>query len=142
MPYDFMSIYTDPNEGAKADATLAARVRILMNVVERSGFAGIWEGSATDAPPLQLSASNYPNPFNPVTSIRFVAPRRGEMSIKVYDVRGSLVRTLINGTVEEGPDSIDWNGKDDRGSRVASGVYFYEVRMGNDIQVNKMALVK
>ena len=143
MPYDFMFIYTDPTEVSKINATLAARVRVLRDILFRFGIEGDpIEVSGANAPALQLSARNYPNPFNPTTTIKFVAPRTGELSMKVYNVRGELVRTLINGTVEQGENSIDWNGKDNRGSQVASGVYFYEVRMGNDVQVNKMALVK
>ncbi|RKZ19790.1 hypothetical protein DRQ50_01380, partial [bacterium] len=142
MPYDFMFIYTDPNEGSKANATLAARVRVLKDILARFGIVGDPIEVSAAAPAVVMSITNYPNPFNPTTTIKYVAPRNGEMSLKVYNVRGELVRTLINGTVAQGEDSIDWNGKDDRGSRVASGVYFYEVRMGNDVMVNKMALVK
>jgi hypothetical protein len=144
MPHDFIYIYTDPNEGSKAAASLAARVRVLSDVLAHFGIQGesIEVSAADDTPSMRLTASNYPNPFNPVTTIKYVAPRNGEMSLKVYNVKGQLVRTLINGSVAQGENSIDWNGKDDRGSQVASGVYFYEVRMGNDVQVNKMALVK
>ena len=145
MPYDFMFIYTDPNEvrpAPKVDAYPAARVRVLKDVLGYYSLAGdpLAVSSVPDA--LQFGARNYPNPFNPKTTITYVAPRSGHLSLKVYNVRGQLVRTLINSVVESGTRSIEWDGSDNHGSKVASGVYFYEARMGNDVIVNKMALVK
>ncbi|RKZ12611.1 hypothetical protein DRQ50_11665, partial [bacterium] len=142
LPYDFMFVRTDPDDGGKANAQTAGRVRLLRDVLSRF-FVSIpgWP-SGTALPDLELAAHAYPNPFNPSTTIRYTAPRDGEMSLKVYNVRGELVRTLIDGSVEAGMDSIEWNGRDERGSRVASGVYFYEVRQGHEVQVGKMALLK
>jgi hypothetical protein len=145
MPYDFMYIYTNPAEviPVKADATTGARVRVLQDILARFGIGpNPGDISGTNAPRLVMSAKNAPNPFNPSTEISFVAPRNGLLTLKIYNVRGELVRTLLNENVTAGPDFVEWNGKDHRGSQVASGVYFYEVRQGSDVVVNKMALVK
>lgn len=143
LPYDLMFVHTDPDEGLKADATAAARTRLLGDVLARFGEWTMGDpAGAGEALPSRLAATNYPNPFNPITTIRYTAPRDGELTLRVFNLRGELVRTLINGRVEQGAGSMDWNGRDDRGSRVASGVYFYEVRMGGEAQVGKMALVK
>jgi hypothetical protein len=144
MPYDFMYIYTDPNEGPKADATLAARVRVLRDILLRFGVSGnpIDVSGSDDVPAAFVVKGNFPNPFNPSTTIKYQVPHTADTSVKIYNVKGQLVRTLVNGIVERGDNTAEWNGKNDRGAQVASGVYFYEVRQGNNVQVNKMALVK
>ena len=145
MPYDFMYIYTDPDEviPAKIAAKTAARVRVLNDVLARFSLAGDpTQISGANAPKLVMSAMNVPNPFNPLTEISFVAPRNGLLTVKIYNVRGGLVRTLLNENVTAGPDVVEWNGKDHRGSQVASGVYFYEVRQGGQQVLGKMALVR
>jgi hypothetical protein len=143
LPYDLMFLATDPDEGAKADATAPARARVLRDALIRFGeSSGVDYAGTGDTPPLQLGAANHPNPFNPVTTIRYAAPRAGDLTLKVFNVRGELVRTLVSGRVGRGEHSIDWNGRDDRGSGVASGVYFYEVRRAHDARVGKMTLVK
>ena len=87
-------------------------------------------------------ASNYPNPFNPSTKIEFNMPKAGHLSLKIYNVRGELIRTLIDESRGAGADHIMWDGTNDQGSNVSSGVYFYEARTAGEVQVNKMALVK
>ena len=65
------------------------------------------------------------------------------MSLKVYDIRGRLVRTLVDGPVPAGADqAVTWDGTSDAGAQVSSGVYFYEARTGGEVKVGKMALVK
>jgi hypothetical protein len=102
------------------------------------------KGIATDAPAAKpFFARNYPNPFNPTTKIEFSVPKAGDVSVRIYNVRGELVRTLV----DEHMDAQDlvvreWNGTNDRGAAVASGVYFYETRTNGNVKVNKMALVK
>ncbi|HPF69911.1 MAG TPA: T9SS type A sorting domain-containing protein [Candidatus Krumholzibacteria bacterium] len=141
MPYDLMFVYTDPNEGAKADAQLSARARVLNDVLNYFGIAGN-PGDATAVPGAEVfAARNFPNPFNPKTTISYTVAKPGHMTLKVFNVRGELVKTLIDGYVDAS-SSIDWDGSNNAGAKVSSGVYFYEARMGNDVVVNKMALVK
>jgi len=143
MPYDFMYVYTDPNEAGGKDAgSLSARSRLLGDVLTYFGVP-LNPGDAVGVPDAAVfSVSNYPNPFNPSCMIEYTMPRAGHLSVKVYNVRGELVRTLVDGHAEAGPGAIVWNGTSDSGAAQASGVYFYEARTGNEVRVNKMALVK
>ncbi|NUN09987.1 MAG: right-handed parallel beta-helix repeat-containing protein [Ignavibacteriaceae bacterium] len=88
--------------------------------------------------PLELSLSeNYPNPFNPSTNIRFGIHQRGYVSVKVYDVLGKEVKTLINEEMEPGSYSVIFNG-----SEYSSGIYLYELKLKDQRIVKKMTLVK
>jgi len=86
---------------------------------------------------------NYPNPFNPSTTISFSMPRAGDVSLLVYDLKGALVRTLVRGAVAAGQHNVQWNGKDNGGISVGSGVYLTSLRAGDTfVDVKKMVLVK
>jgi FlgD Ig-like domain len=86
---------------------------------------------------------NVPNPFNPTTVIRYDVPEGGGVvSLTVYDVAGRLVRTLAEGVPGAGEKSVTWNGLDDAGRPVASGVYFYRMQAGSFVQTRKMVLLK
>ena len=87
-------------------------------------------------------AGNYPNPFNPSTVISFGLPTAQAVSLKVFDVQGRLVRTLLEGHVDAGYHQANWNGRDDLGGSVASGVYFYQLSSEEGIQRGKMVLLK
>lgn len=87
-------------------------------------------------PTMKNSLSqNYPNPFNPQTTIAWSLKDRGVMTLKVYNVNGQLVRTLIDGVRAAGPDSKVWDGRNDAGQSVSSGVYFYKLVTSNFSQV-------
>ena len=132
-----MYIYTDPK--AKFGAPLSARSQILSDVMDYFGNGAGFPTPAT--PGVRFAVANYPNPFNPATKISYVVPRAGHLSLKIFNVRGELVRTLINGQVETSGE-VMWDGTNNKGSEVSSGVYFYEARLGDEVQVNKMALIK
>ncbi len=85
---------------------------------------------------------NYPNPFNPETKIRFSVAEKADVKLRIYNVRGQLVRTLVNDKLDEGMHMIDWRGKNDSDRSVGSGVYFYKLEIGNDRFVKKMLLLK
>ena len=80
---------------------------------------------------------NYPNPFNPTTRINFDIPRQSFVKLKVYDILGREVSTLINSEYPPGTHSFDFNG-----SNLASGVYFYRLEAGDFVQIKKMVLIK
>jgi hypothetical protein len=90
---------------------------------------------------------NYPNPFNPETWIPYLLTEPAEVTIQIYSVTGQLVRTLKIGRQEHGEyvskeKAAHWNGRNDAGERVASGVYFYSLKAG-DFQANRrMVIVK
>ncbi len=86
---------------------------------------------------------NYPNPFNPSTTIRFSLPVRERVSLKIYDMTGREVRTLLNSEERPvGASEVVWDGRNSAGQTVASGVYFYTLSWGNFFKTNKMTLVK
>jgi hypothetical protein len=85
---------------------------------------------------------NSPNPFNPVTSIAFDLPRPGNVSLRIYDVKGGLVATLADGYMTEGRKELTWSATDSGGRPVASGVYFYRLDAGGFTRVRKMVLLK
>jgi hypothetical protein len=93
--------------------------------------------------PEEFSVSqNYPNPFNPSTTINFSIPQQSRVVIKVYDIMGREIKTLLNEDKSPGSYSAQWNGENSYGTRVATGIYFYRVNAGNLTQVKKMILLK
>jgi hypothetical protein len=85
---------------------------------------------------------NVPNPFNPTTTIRYHVPAGGAVTLRVYDVSGRLVRTLVDGHQTPGSKSVIWNGADDRGHGVSSGVYFYRMEAPGFSKTRKMLLLQ
>jgi spore coat protein A len=85
---------------------------------------------------------NAPNPFNPVTRIGFELGAVGAVDLRVYNVRGQEVRALADRSFPAGMHSVEWDGKDNLGNSVPSGVYFYQLRSGNVVERKKMVLLK
>lgn len=106
-------------------------------------------GGVTDVPneqqvlPAAFELSqNYPNPFNPATKITYALPQNSFVSIKVYDMLGREVKSLINNEMLAGNHSVDWNGENNSGFKVSSGTYVYRITAGNFVAVKKMILIK
>ena len=98
-----------------------------------------------DLPEIPVSFSlsqNYPNPFNPSTTIRFDIPRRAGVTLVLYDILGQRVATLVD--QEKGPGRYEavWNGRNDAGQNVSSGVYIYRLKADDRVQSRKLMLVK
>ena len=85
---------------------------------------------------------NFPNPFNPETVIQFDVAKRTEMNISVYNLLGQRVKTLLNKNMETGTYTLKWNGRDDTGSMLPSGMYFYELKSPLFTSVKKLVLVR
>ncbi|MBI3111093.1 MAG: T9SS type A sorting domain-containing protein [Ignavibacteriales bacterium] len=86
---------------------------------------------------------NYPNPFNPSTTIRFTLPVRERISIRIFDMLGKEIRTLVNNQDQSaGTGEVVWDGRNNRGEQVASGTYFYTLFFGNFQKSQKMVLMK
>jgi len=85
---------------------------------------------------------NYPNPFNPSTLIPFEIQNEVQTTLAIYNLRGQLVRTLVDGVLSPRTYQIGWDGKDDGGQRVSSGVYFYKLRAGSFQDVRKMVILQ
>ena len=85
---------------------------------------------------------NYPNPFNPSTRIRYGIPEQSFVTIKIYDILGNEIATLVNEEKPAGSYDVEFNIYSDEGQNLVSGVYFYKLQAGNFIQTKKMALIK
>lgn len=96
-----------------------------------------------DAPRRDFALdANIPNPFNPTTRIRYNLPVATQVELKIYDVRGVLVRTLVSEFQAAGEREVTWNALSDSGQRLASGVYFYQLKTPEFSQTRKMVLLK
>lgn len=85
---------------------------------------------------------NFPNPFNPSTTIKFSIGYENQVAIDIYSIAGQKIKTLINGRLAVGIHSVVWNGKDEAGTAVSSGTYFYRMVAGNLTQTRKMTLLR
>ena len=85
---------------------------------------------------------NYPNPFNPSTTILYDVPQEGYVSLIVYDLMGREITKLMNGRMDAGYYSMQWNGRNSFGSMVSAGVYFYQIQVNGFVQTKKMLLLK
>ena len=85
---------------------------------------------------------NYPNPFNPTTTIRYDLPKSSKVTLTIYNNLGQEVITLIQEQQTAGEKSVVWDGKDNLGKQVSSGVYFYQLKAGNFLESRKMVLIR
>jgi hypothetical protein len=85
---------------------------------------------------------NFPNPFNPVTTLRYDLPENSYVNVTVYDMLGRQVRTLVNTTQDAGFRSVIWNATNDYGKPVSAGIYLYQIQAGEFVQTKKMVLLK
>ena len=101
-------------------------------------------GVISDIVPTEFSlANNYPNPFNPTTTISFSIPKQLDVGLNIYNVMGQLVANVAKGRLDAGTHNVQWNGRDHNGNVLPSGLYFYELVGGKQFRkVKKMTLVK
>jgi hypothetical protein len=138
MPYDLGYIY---NIGANPGVVRPVRADIMLDVL--AFFGQLPSGPAVGVTPeVAFTARNYPNPFNPSTKIEFTLPRAGQVELKIYNVRGELVKTLLNENMDATTHSVIWDGRNSTGQSVSSGVYFYSLKAGSYEKMEKMTLVK
>ncbi|MCK4311698.1 MAG: T9SS type A sorting domain-containing protein [Candidatus Cloacimonetes bacterium] len=96
-----------------------------------------------DVPKVVVLHNNYPNPFNPTTTISFSIPEESKVELTVYNIKGQKVKTLTNNIFDTGIHLVVWNSDDELGKSVSSGVYFYKLKVdGKDKAVKKMLLLK
>ncbi len=94
---------------------------------------------------LELSnseISNYPNPFNPETNIVYSIKNSDKVVLEIYNIKGQIIKTLVNEFQEEGTHSVIWNGEDDSNKLVSSGIYFAKIKSNSEINTKKMILLK
>jgi hypothetical protein len=98
-------------------------------------------GDQTPAPSLALNP-NYPNPFNPQTTIAYSLAEAGRVNLRIYDASGRVVKTLVDDNKTAGKHTATWNGRDRNGVAVSSGVYFVRLESGGNVQARKIILLK
>ncbi len=100
------------------------------------------QGDEGDVPRYTHLECNYPNPFNPTTCIRYSLAQDAKTELKIYNVRGQLVRTLVSEAKPAGNHQVYWHGMDENRKPVSSGVYFYKFKAGDYTNIRKMLLIK
>ena len=125
-----------------ATAVPGKSYRYMIGVIDGEGeFVSPIESFTMPTATTRLE-QNSPNPFNPTTAIRFTLASKETVTLAVYDLNGRLVRTLVSGTRDLGSHSVTWDGRDNAGTSVASGVYFYRLDAGKVSDTRKMVLLK
>jgi hypothetical protein len=105
-------------------------------------YTDVQEIESMQSPSCYTLAQNYPNPFNPYTRIEFSLPRRSFVTIDVFNILGARVKRLVNETLSAGQMAVIWDGRNERGSMAATGVYLYRITTEDFVQTKKMILVK
>ena len=105
------------------------------------GWVRLEEGGETPVSNFELT-QNYPNPFNSNTIIRYSIEKSTLVEINIYNILGEKVKSLLRKNNVSGVHSVEWNGADDFGEKVNSGVYFYQIRAGNQLKTQRMIYLK
>ena len=127
-----------------------SRSKLTRVYADTSVFGGVFDEEFQDDPmeeeipdsenaivkPYEL-LGNYPNPFNPSTTIRYAIPNVSYVSLRIYDILGREVKTLVNSEQNIGNHSVQWNGDNNYGNKVSSGIYLYKIEAGNFIMTKK-----
>jgi hypothetical protein len=121
--------------------TVAIALDSIQQILFQSSITAVTNQSSRL--PEQFAVSqNYPNPFNPSTIINYALPKSSLVTIKIYNMIGQEAKTLVNGELEAGNYTAQWNGDDNFGRTVASGVYIYRVVAGQYVKSLKMMFLK
>ncbi len=137
-------------EGGVAGKTGASILASKIKIIDAEG-SGEYElevepeGTATEDEALPEDYAlfqNYPNPFNPITTIRFSLPANADVTLKIFDVTGREIQTIVSSTMGAGTHEVQWNGRNSAGLRVASGVYLYRLEAGRNVMTKRMVLLK
>jgi hypothetical protein len=128
--------------GEPPSITLASAV-----VASASGHAaeivfGNREAEISTIPISYALHPNFPNPFNPVTTLQYDLPEPGPVTLHIYNLLGQKVCTLVDAEIPAGRHSMQWQGRDDRGRPMPTGIYFVRFQAGGVIQHNKITLLK
>jgi hypothetical protein len=118
------------------DLGLHQQMAVLNNVTTSSTSEGL------SLPGTYALHQNYPNPFNPETNIGYDLADESMVSLKVYDMKGTLVKTLLNENQSSGHKTVKWDGTSDLGQKVSAGLYLYRIQTDGFTSTKKMALLK
>jgi subtilisin family serine protease len=127
----------------KPDDSFRLYANVDVNGLKLAGEATLTDSEIRLLPTEFGLAQNYPNPFNPETTIQYGLPQAADVKLQIFNIRGQLVRTLVEEFKPAGFYSLLWDGKDSNGLSVPSGAYFYRIQAGNEfVKTNKMTLLK
>lgn len=131
--------YTHANQYSPTATPLQAGLAIKFTTNPPDPYLS---GNDPALPPLFQLQQNFPNPFNPSTTLAFSIPASSHAELAIYNSRGQLVKTLWNDSLNAGNHSLVWDGRDDTGHPVASGIYLYKLNAGGQSQTRRMLLLK
>ena len=135
------NVTLEPGSGGTINKNAAARI-ILAEGAELNTSTTDVDQDLLNKPTAFSVEQNYPNPFNPTTEIKYQVPSTGIVKIEVFNTLGQKVKTLINKNHSFGNYSVYWNGTNEMGTPVSSGIYIYRLQAGNFVQSRKMMLIK
>lgn len=123
---------------ASADICADSIIGTIQGDGTRCGGLNSIESGPNDPLPKEFAlGQNYPNPFNPVTTIRYQLPQSSHVTLKIYNIFGQVVATLVDGAEHAGFKSVEWNA-----GNIPSGVYLYHLQAGNFVETKKMILLR
>ncbi len=134
-----------PDERSYIDETAMPGERYRYTLVVISAESGEVRSETIEAELAPLTVQlyqNFPNPFNPTTSIRYIVPHTSHVTLRIYAPSGHLIRTLVDGKKSFGAHEATWDGMDNAGRPAASGIYVYRLQVGKVTQSKKMTLLK
>jgi hypothetical protein len=126
-----------------ADGRSSGKTEILGLYAQKlSSSVSVSDNNTPSLSSIELK-QNHPNPFNPQTTISFTLKNNSPaLELKIYNLKGQMVKNLMSGSMNRGSYNLVWDGKDDAGNNVSSGVYFYRLSDGKSTQQRKMVLMK
>ncbi|KAA0230039.1 T9SS C-terminal target domain-containing protein, partial [candidate division KSB1 bacterium] len=128
-------------KGLANKSSLIASLGHIYEFVEEPLPKALPQAQVPEAPE-GFALAAYPNPFNPSTQIRFEMSEEGFVTLRIYNLQGQLVRELLHETKAAGGHAIRWDGRDDRGVSVTSGVYFIRFESGGRAQTSKLTVMR
>jgi len=139
----------------KLSSSLGQSITGVQSGATQKLYTGFWNPRVVELSPVEQEeedyswlpkefnlGQNYPNPFNPTTVLEYALPNAAQVKIHIYNILGQKVRNLVDETQEPGYKTVSWDGKDDSGREVSSGIYFYRIVAGSFVKCRKMALLK
>jgi hypothetical protein len=140
---------TDPSFPANVDAEMPEEGTIFRIISSKPNLPGdiLWVRGSVGIAEQQIPDvfelyPNYPNPFNPETHIRFSLAHKVKVTVEIFNVLGQRIRSLVDSDMAPGKHDVLWNGRNDAGVRVSSGVYFYRLKAGDYVNSRKMVLIR
>ncbi len=142
VPWDWSGIITPTKAGWDFNPVNRTYINVLVDQTFQSYLGTVASGVIDNngAPSRFKLRANYPNPFNPQTTIEFDLPKQVHVLITVYDLLGSEMIRLVDGIMQAGNGSVQWNGTNSQGQPVPSGVYVYQIKAGEFMQARKLIL--